>query len=283
MALNGRNIREQILALLGSPDYRPLDKSELAKALRRKSGVRMGLNQALRDLERAGEIARVRKNRYVLPPAADLVTGKLHIHQAGYGFLISEKPGEPDIFIAAENTGTAMHGDRVVARMSRDDPYGRIKGRREGRVIRILERAHDTVVGTLQRSRNCYYVVPDDPRIVHDVYVGQVSNSPQDKSARVDLPLATSKVAPQVGDKVVVRLEAWESRHVNPEGEIIEVLGPASAPGIDMLSIIRKYHLPTEFPRDVLEQAKGIPETIDARQLEGREDWRVEFIVTIDP
>jgi len=270
---NGRKIQEQILALLGSANYRPLNKSELAKALGRKSGVRMGLSQVLRDLERSGEIARIRKNRYVLPPAADLIAGKLHIHQAGYGFLISEKPGESDIFIAAENTGTAMHGDRVVARISRDEPDRRIKGRREGRVIRILERAHDTIVGTLQRSRNFYYVVPDDPRIVHDVYVGQVSNS----------PLATSKVAPQVGDKVVVRLEVWESRHVNPEGEIIEVLGPASAPGIDMLSIIRKYHLPTEFPRDVLDQAKGIPETVDARQFEGREDLRGEFIVTIDP
>src|SRR6266511_1429707 len=124
------------------------------------------------------------------------------------------------------------------------------------------------------RAMNFYYVVPDDPRIVHDVYVGQVSNSPQDGSAVAGLPLAASKVAPQVGDKVVVRLEAWESRHVNPEGEIIEVLGPASAPGIDMLSIIRKYHLPTEFPRDVLDQVKGIPETIDARQFDGREDLR---------
>src|SRR5438874_6857404 len=216
MTENGRRIRKQILALLASPYYRPLDKSELAKALGRKSGVRMGLNQALSDLERAGEIARIRKDRYVLPPAADLVTGKLHIHQAGYGFLISEKSGEPDIFIAAENTGTAMHGDRVVARISPDAPYGRTKGRREGRVIRILERAHDTIVGTLQRSRNFYYVVPDDPRIVHDVYVGQVSNSPQDESAVADLPLAAYKLAPQVGDKVVVRLEAWESRHVNP-------------------------------------------------------------------
>src|SRR6267142_3150599 len=262
MASNGRKIQEQILALLGSPDYRPLDKNELAKALGRKSGVRMGLNQALHDLERAGEIARIRKNRYVLPPAADLVTGKLHIHQAGYGFLISEKPGEPDVFIAAENTGTAMHGDCVVARISRDAPYGRIKGRREGRVIRILERAHDTIVGTLQHSRNFYYVVPDDPRIVHDVYVGQVSSSPQDEPAVVGLPLAPSKVAPRVGDKVVVRLEAWESRHVNPEGEIIEVLGPASAPGIDMLSIIRKYHLPAEFPKDVLDQAERISERI---------------------
>ncbi len=225
----------------------------------------MGLNQALRELERAGEIARIRKNRYVLPAEADLVAGKLSIHQAGYGFLTPEKPGEPDIFIAAENTGTAMHGDRVVARISQDAPYGRIRGRREGRVIRILERAHDTIVGTLQHSRNFYYVVPDDPRLVHDVYV-----SPKE-------------VAATVGDKVVVRLEAWESRHVNPEGEIIEVLGSASAPGVDMLSIIRKYHLPTEFPRDVLEQAERIPEKVDARRLEGREDLRNEFTVTIDP
>ena len=270
MASNGRNIQEQILALLGSADYRPLDKSELAKALGRKSGVRMGLNQALRELERAGEIARIRRNRYVLPPAADLVTGALHIHQAGYGFLISEKPGEPDIFIAAENTGTAMHGDRVVARISREAPYRRTKGRPEGRVIRILKRAHATIVGTLQHSRNFYYVIPDDPRLVHDVYV----RPEQDGQA---------ETTPTVGDKVVVRLEAWESRHVNPEGEIIEVLGPASAPGVDMLSIVRKYHLPTEFPREVSDEAEGISEKIDARQLEGREDLRKEFIVTIDP
>jgi ribonuclease R len=265
MASNGRKIQQQILALLARKDYQPLDKNGLAKTLGRKSGVRMGLNQALRELERAGEIARIRKNRYVLPAEADLVGGKLSIHQAGYGFLTPEKPGEADIFIAAENTGTAMHGDRVVARISQDAPYGRIRGRREGRVIRILERAHDTIVGTLQHSRNFYYVVPDDPRLVHDVYV-----SPKQDAATV-------------GDKVVVRLEAWESRHVNPEGEIIEVLGPASAPGVDMLSIIRKYHLPTEFPRDVLGQADRISEKIDARQLDGREDLRKEFTVTIDP
>jgi ribonuclease R len=283
MALNGRNIREQILGLLRRKDYRPLNKIDIARKLGLTGAERVALRKSLRELERAGEIARIRKNRYVLPAEADLVTGKLSIHQAGYGFLTSEMPGQPDVFIAAENTGTAMHGDRVVARISRDEPYGRIKGRREGRVIRILERAHDTIVGTLQRSRNFYYVVPDDPRIVHDVYVGQVSNLPRAESSLADLPLATSKVAPQVGDKVVVRLEAWESRHVNPEGEIIEVLGPASAPGIDMLSIIRKYHLPTEFPRDVLDRAKGIPERIDARQSEGREDLRGEFIVTIDP
>src|SRR5260370_1959736 len=270
MIKNGRKIREQILALLASPDYRPLDKSELARALGRKSGVRMGLNQVVREPERWGESAGIRKNRYVVRPAADSVTGKLHIHQGGFGFLSSEKPGEPDVFIAAENTGTAMHGDCVVARISRDAPYGRIKGRREGRVIRILERAHDTIVGTLQHSRNFYYVVPDDPRIVHDVYVRPVIDR-------------RSQIAATVGDKVVVRLEPWESRHVNPEGDIIEILGPASAPGVDMLSVIRKYHLPTEFPEDVIDQANRISETVDAQKLEGREDLRKKFIITIDP
>src|SRR5438445_13080563 len=283
MIANGRNMTEQILALLSRKDYRPLNKTEIARKIGVSGRARVTLRGMLRDLERAGEIARIRKDRYVLPAEADLVTGKLSIHPAGYGFLTLEKPGGSDVFIAAENVGTAMHADRVVVRISPEPPAGRIKGRREGRVIRILERAHDTLVGTLQRSRNFYYVVPDDPRFVHDIYVGQVSNSPQGESAVADLPLAAFKIAPQVGDKVVVRLEAWESRHVNPEGEIIEVLGPASAPGIDMLSIIRKYHLPTEFPRDVLDHAKGIPETVDARQFEGREDLRGAFIVTIDP
>ena len=270
MSLNGRKLWEQILAVLRRKDYRPMDKTEIGRELRLKGRERVILRQNLRELERAGEIARIRKNRYVLPTEADLATGKLSIHQAGYGFLTSEELGEPDIFIAAENIGTGMHGDRVVVRISRDAPYGRIKGRREGRVIRILERAHDTIVGTLQRSRNFYYVVPDDPRFVHDIYV-----SP-DRDERVG-------TSASVGDKVVVRLDAWESRHVNPEGEIVEVIGPASAPGIDMLSIIRKYHLRAEFPKDVLDQAERISERIDARQLEGREDLRKEFIVTIDP
>src|SRR5437867_7556778 len=278
MTKNGRTIREKVLALLRAPDYRPRDRNEIARELGLKGRERVSVRKTLRELENGGEIVRIRKNRYVLPSEADLVTGKLSIHQAGYGFLVPEKAGEPDVFIAAENTGTVMTGVRVVARISRDVPPRRakvravqaFKPRSEGRVIRILERVRDTIVGTLQHSRNFFYVVPDDPRLVHDVYV-QVP--PREKLPKV----------PARGDKVVVRLEAWESRHVNPEGEIIEVLGPATAPGIDMLSIVRKYHLPTEFPRDVLNQAKGIPETVDARQFEGREDLRGEFIVTIDP
>src|SRR5713101_3154799 len=174
MAANGRKIREQVLALLDRKGYRPLNRIDIARELGLTGTQRNALRKTLRELERAGAIARIRKNRYVLPAEADLIAGKLSIHQAGYGFLIPETPGEPDIFIAAENIGTAMHGDRVVARITRDAvprrPQDR-QGRSEGRVIRILERARNTVVGTLQHSRNFYYVVPDDPRLVHDVYV----------------------------------------------------------------------------------------------------------------
>jgi ribonuclease R len=272
MTADGRKIRPQIMALLGRRDYRPLDKTEIARALGLKSDQRVALRKELHELERAGEIARIRKNRYILPPEADLVTGILQVHQAGYGFLVTQKPGDADLFIAAENTGTALNGDRVVARISRETPK-RGKDQRplkEGRVIRILERAHDTIVGTLQHSRNFYYVVPDDPRLVHNVYV-QVP--PPTKLAR----------PPVVGDKVVLQLDAWESRHVNPEGQIIEVLGRASAPGVDLLSIVRSYHLPTEFPKAVTDEANRIGPTIDDGLLRNREDLREKFIVTIDP
>jgi ribonuclease R len=266
MSQKGRHIRDKILALMARKDYRPLDKLDMARALALQTNQRVELRKTLSELERAGEIARIRKNRYVLPAEADLVTGKLSIHQAGFGFLTQEKKGEPDIYVAAENTGTAMHGDRVVVRVTRDVVPRRKQdrhGRSEGRVIRILERAHDTIVGTLQQSKNFHYVVPDDPRLVHNVYVQPTSAA--------------------MGHKVIVQLESWESRHVNPEGKIVEVLGPATAPGIDILSIVRSYHLPLEFPKNVIDEANQIPKVVGGRLLEGREDLREKFIVTIDP
>jgi ribonuclease R len=256
------DLRTEILNLLRQPKYRPLDKKEIADALSYSAARRNEVRRGLRDLEQAGEIARIRKNRYVLPDQADLVTGTLTVHEAGYAFLADEKPGKRDLFIAAENTGMAMHGDHVVARVIRPAELSRARQPRpEGRVIRILKHANETIVGTLQRTRNFSYVVADDPRLVHNIYV-------QPGETRI-------------GDKVVVKLERWESRHVNPEGKIIEVLGPRGAPGVDILSIIRKYHLALEFPRPVMNEAETIPREVT--NVDGREDLRSHFIVTIDP
>jgi ribonuclease R len=265
--------RQKILEVMRAPKYRPLDKVEFARALGLTTNERGALKNILRELERSGEIARIRKNRYVLPEEADLVTGKLQVHPAGFAFLVRENSDHGDIFVAAENTGTAMNSDRVVVRITRDSAYARERrgsDRAEGRVIRILERAHNTIVGTLQQTRNFFYVVSDDPRMTHNIYVQLRS-----------LPAAKRRPAP--GDKVVVRLEPWESRHVNPEGEIIELLGRSSDPGVDMLSIIRKHNLPTEFPAAVVAEAEKIPETVDPKRYPDREDLRDRFIVTIDP
>ena len=261
------DLRAEILRLIRDPKYRPLDKIEIANALGYGAAQRNEVRRTLRDLEKEGEIARIRKNRYVQPDTADLVTGTLSVHEAGYSFLTNEKQGQADLFIAAENTGTAMHGDRVVARIIRGAEFSRARTPRpEGRVIRILARANETIVGTLQQTRNFFYVVPDDPRLVHNIYVQ---------------PSRVNHHEPRRGDKVVVRLEAWESRHVNPEGKIIECLGPRTAPGVDILSIIRKYHLPLEFPKAILEEASAISETVTL--IDGREDLRQQLIVTIDP
>ena len=120
MTDTAREIKNAVLELLRDPAYRPMDKIEIGGRLGLKANQRVALRRELHELERSGQIARIRKNRYVLPSEADLVTGTISIHQAGFGFLVTDKPGEPDYFIAAENTGTAMHGDRVVARINRD-------------------------------------------------------------------------------------------------------------------------------------------------------------------
>lgn len=259
-------IRAGVLKLLRDRDYQPLDRTGLGRQLGLKPNQRVSLRKILRQLERDGDIARIRKDRYILPGEADLVTGTISIHQSGFAFLSNEKSGAEDLFVSAENTGTAMNGDRVVARIIREAVAGRKDRnlRAEGRVIRILERAHDTVVGTLQQSRSFYYVVPDDPRLVHNVYL--------------DSPGKAKR-----GDKVVVRLREWNSRHINPEGELLEVLGPADGPGVDILSIVRNYHLPTEFPRPVLAEAERIGDEVSSAMFGQREDLRNRFIITIDP
>ncbi len=262
-------LKNRILQLLRLPKYQPLDKVELSKKLGLTSDQRSELRDVLRGMEQRGEIAKIRKERYVLPEVADLVTGVIQIHAGGGAHILSEKAGQKDLFISSQNTGTAMNGDRVIARVMHEGVQQRREGKIEGRVIKILERAHDSIVGTLQKTKKFFYVIPDDPRLGHDVYV---------HPGEVQLPRP-----PAVGDKVVVKLDEWESRHVNPEGQIVEVLGPASAPGVDMLSIVRKHHLPTNFPDAVLREAERISEAIDERELAHREDLRGQMIVTIDP
>lgn len=264
-------MEKKLLNLLGRPNYTPLNVPELLAALRLPRDQRRQLEQTLARLERAGQIARVKQgNRYALPLDADLIPGRIRINRQGSGLLQPDDPKVPALRIPPDATATAMHGDRVLVRR---DAVPRGRGRREpseptGRVVRVLEPARKELVGTLQRGRQFFYVIPDDPRIPQDIYVP----APTDAGR-----------PPRVGDKVVVKLREWQSRHTNPEGELIEVLGPPDADGVDMLSVVRQYQLPLHFPKRVLHEAGGLGQAVTPAERVGRTDCRQHPVVTIDP
>src|SRR5258708_1023827 len=204
-------LRQRLLNLLAHPRYQPLNKTDLAKRLGVSVDERSAFRRLLIDLEKQGKIARIRKERYVLPQEADLIVGILQMNPQGFGYVLNA-------------TGHAL-----------------------GHV----------------------YISPQHTRPLHDIYV-ELDHERLPGMARAN-------------DKVVVRLEEWESRHLNPEGEIIEVLGPARAPGVDILGIIKKYDLPVEFSPGALEQAEKIPLSIPPSALHHREDLRTVQVFTIDP
>ena len=264
-------MEDKILSLLKRPNYTPQNGEELRVQLGLRPGQQRELEHVLAQLERTGQIARIKQgNRYALPLAADLVPGRIRMNRAGVGFLQADDPKVPTIRIAQDATGTAMHGDHVLVRR---DVLPRVPRRNErdeptGRVVRVLERARTQLVGTLQRGKQFLYVIPDDPRITHDIYVP---------------PSRDTGRPAQVGDKVVVDLREWESRHTNPEGEIIEVLGPPDAEGVDMLSVIRQYNLALHFPKRVLQEAESVGKEVKPAERAGRTDCRTHQVVTIDP
>ena len=271
MSHDPTQLHERILRLLAQPKYQPLDKVELSKALNIHSSERRVIREMLRDMEQQGLVARIRKDRYVLPDTADLVTGVLQVHQNGAAHLLNERRDQPDIFISATNTGTAMHGDKVVARLMHEgrEQRGGAGAKLEGRVIRILDRANE--------HRRRHAAIPKNlfsrrPRRL------RASSTISTSSRRSDIAAIA-----RAGDKVVVQARGVGNRHVNPEGEIIEVSARPTRPAWTCFPIIRKYKLPLDFPEAVEREAERIPETVDPRKSPGAKICRGQFIVTIDP
>jgi ribonuclease R len=264
------NMENRILTLLRRPNYTPLNAAELQSKLGLARSQQRELEHVLRQLERRGQIARVKQGeRYALPLDADLVPGRIRMNRQGVGFLTPDDPKIPAIRVPPDATATAMHGDHVLVRR---DAVPKRRGQEpaevSGRVVRVLESARSRLVGTLQRGRQFLYVIPDDPRITQDIYVPPAKD--------VGRPA-------RVGDKVVVELREWKSRHVNPEGVVTEVLGAPDAEGVDMLSVIRQYNLELHFPKKVLQEASAVGREVKPAELTGRVDCRKHQVVTIDP
>jgi ribonuclease R len=253
---------DKLLQYMRDEAYKPLTVQELEEAFGiSDSSDFKEFVKALVQMEEKGLVVRTRSNRYGLPQKMNLIRGKLTGHAKGFAFVIPDEPGMDDIFIPPNETNTAMHGDTVLARISSESSGQR----REGSIIRILERGVQQIVGTYVESKSFGFVIPDDKKFASDVFI----------------PKAASKGAVE-GHKVVVKLTTYPEGRKSAEGEVITVLGHKNDPGVDILSVIHKHGLPMAFPDEVLKQANETPDTIDVSELANRRDLRNETIVTID-
>lgn len=260
-----------ILKFIRNKKYSPMTAAELADHFEISDVEYRRFCDLLQDLEFSGEIVKIKQKQYADPEKVHLTVGTLECNPRGFGFVIPVRAdGGEDIYIRETDMGSAMNGDLVVVRLS--SPTQHRKKRREkgksasGQVVHILRRANELVVGTFEKTKRMLFVAPDDPRLFRDIYVAE----------------DVSKDA-QPGDKVVVRITEWPSRHLSPEGEVTEILGKEGDPKVDLRSIIYQFKLPHVFGQKVLKETKQMPHAVSEEEIQNRLDLRNKLIITIDP
>ncbi len=257
--------RDDVLGLIRDRVHHPATARELAQLLRVPREERSSFKRQLKSLVTEGTLLQIRGNRFGLAEKMDLVVGRLQTNPSGFGFVVPEhaQPGQErqDIYIAASNLTEAMHGDRVVARIERRSERGP-----EGRIIRILQRSQETIVGRFEvDASDLGYVVPFDRRVLTDIQVptGQWSSS-------------------EPGEMVLVEITRWPTATRGPVGRVVEVLGRVDEPGVDTRIIIRKYGIPDEHSEEAVEEARSLGGVVEERDFRGRTDFRAVTTVTID-
>lgn len=269
-------LEENILSLLKSRSYAPSDLGQIAKMLKLERKDFPIFRKTIEQMVKSGDVAHVKGGRYCATKDLGLVSGTIEFRQSGRASLTLEN-GET-LTIRSEDTGVALNGDKVLARIF-DERFSSRRRRHEkqmpsseryAKVIRIIERKTTKVIGTLMRSMNFWRVVPDDPKFFYDIIVSDPAKSTLNPPA-------------SEGDKVVVLLHDWTQKHINPSGDIIENLGKSHTPMSEYRAILTKYELETEFPDEVKEEVKSIPEVVSEKEIANRLDLREEFVITIDP
>ncbi|MFA5577395.1 MAG: ribonuclease R [Tissierellaceae bacterium] len=256
------SIREEIIELMKTKKYKPKLKEELAIYFDLEKKEFKDFFSILEGLEKEGLLIKTKNERYVLIDNDYLVVGKVEGNERGFGFLIPDIKARDDIFIPGENLNGAMHGDRVVVNVTR---RGQGSRREEGEVLKILERNKKAIVGTFEDNQSFGFVVPDDNRIGYDIFV-----------PKSDTLNAKTK------QKVVVEISKYPENRRNPEGRVVEILGYLSEKGTDILSVIRQFDLPEDFPDSVLTVAKGIEQELNREEIQNRVDLRHLNSFTID-
>ena len=252
----------EYVAQIMADEGRPLEFLELADCLDITSGERDMFLRRLGAMERDGQLMRNRKGAYILPERASLLPGRIQGHPEGYGFLIPDD-GSPDLFLDQRQMGKVLHGDRVLARVVGVDR----KGRREGSIVEVTERANSKLVGRVFVEHGVVFVVPENRRIGQDILI------PVDRKA---------KLKPASGQVVMVEIIEQPSKFSQPIGRVIEVLGNYADPGMEIEIALRKHDLPFEFSEAALAENKKTPAKVRKLDLKGREDLRELPLVTID-
>ncbi|MBR1598461.1 MAG: RNB domain-containing ribonuclease [Lachnospiraceae bacterium] len=253
--------KKTILQLINDKNYKPLKQKELAFLLQVAPEDRDEFRELLSELVGEGRVLLTKRGKY--QSLNDITrTGEFSGHQKGFGFVSVEGEDE-DYFIPEQSTSGALHGDKVLIRVTEFSPFpGR---RKEAEIIRVIERANEEVVGYFQKRKSFGFVIPDNHKLGGDIYI------PKNKSMDA-----------MTGHKVVVRLTSYGDKDHKPEGEVIEVLGHVNDPGTDILSIIRAFGLPMEFPDEVMTETSKISDTVTKEDIKGRLDLRDVLMVTID-
>ncbi|MCR5234993.1 MAG: ribonuclease R [Lachnospiraceae bacterium] len=252
--------KKTLMALMGDPQYIPMKEKELAVLLQVGKKEREELHSVLEELIKEGKAVVSKRGKYSSAKNREL-KGVFRLTQHGFGFVEVEGYSD-EFFVSEDDVHGAMHLDTVVI-----EPLKESRGKRPEAVVKeVLERATDIVVGTFDRAKTHYgFVVPDDPRFNRDIFI------PAERS-----------MGAQDGHKVVVKITDYGSRYKSPEGRITEILGHVNDPGVDILSIIRGYDLPVDFPEKVMKQAQKVPEEVDVSLYGKRRDLRDLLMVTID-
>ncbi|MEE9614694.1 MAG: ribonuclease R, partial [Thermodesulfobacteriota bacterium] len=253
--------KNKVVEFMRQEAYRPLSIKELTRGLDVPGEARDGFKRLVKEMAAEGTLVKIRGNRYGLPSKMNLITGEMLCHPNGFGFVKPEEGGE-DLFINPARLNGAMHGDRVVARVEgvkRD-------GRREGRIIRVLTRAHKTVVGRLEKGQRGFsVVVPSNEKIITDIIIppGEAMDAEE-------------------GSVVVCEITRWPAKHLSPQGKVTKKLGNPEDPDVEVEVITRKYGLPQKFPPAVLKEVKAGPARVGADDIKGRVDLRGLKVFTID-
>ncbi|MGC2165818.1 MAG: ribonuclease R [Gallionella sp.] len=251
--------REYILELL-TEHGAPMADDELLVKLRIEKDEEDLFSRRLRAMERDGQIMRNRKRAICVVDKLDLVKGKVQGHADGFGFLLPED-GSPDMFLSEKEMHQVLNGDVVMVRQSGVDR----RGRPEAKIVEVLERANNRVVGRLFEEHGIHFVVAENRRISQDILVAPGQSG-----------------AAKPGQVVMLEILKHPDKHAQPIGRIVEVLGNYADPGMEIEIALRKHDLPHEFPKDVELQAKAIPPVVVAQDWAGREDIRNLPLVTID-